>query len=62
MIHKSSLIFAKTALLAAINASFASAQEFNPLPSLYEVEDRMEMLLENANKYNANLDFSENGF
>ena len=61
MIHKSSYFFAATSLLGAISAS-ESAQEFTPLPSLYEVEDRMEMLLENANKYNAKLDFSENGF
>ena len=49
-------------LSALVGATFASTQDFTPLPSVYEVDQRMEMMIANFNKYNANLDFSENGF
>lgn len=47
---------------ALFGATFASTQDFTPLQSVYKVDQRMEMMIENFNKYNANLDFSENGF
>ena len=56
----------KTYSFATATLMFATTyadqeMKFEPLPSVYRDEDRLEMLLETYKKYNANLDF-ENGF
>ena len=56
MIYKASFTIA-----AFISASQATSEQEAPPPlrSLYEVDQRMEMILNNASKYHANLDFTD---